>query len=122
MKTILTRLFNHEELTAEESRQILLNISRGMYPEAQIAALLTVFQMRGITVDELTGFREALMETRVPIDFAPYRPIDIVGTGGDGKNTFKHLPPAPASLWRERVTKWPSTAITALLPSAGQAT
>ena len=88
MKTILTRLFNHEELTAEESRQILLNISRGMYPEAQIAALLTVFQMRGITVDELTGFREALMETRVPIDFAPYRPSDIVGTGGDGKNTF----------------------------------
>ena len=88
MKTILTRLFNHEELTAEESRQILLNISRGMYPEAQIAALLTVFQMRGITVDELTGFREALMETRVPIDFAPYRPIDIVGTGGDGTNTF----------------------------------
>lgn len=88
MKTILTRLFNHEELAAEESRQILLNISRGMYPEAQIAALLTVFQMRGITVDELTGFREALMETRVPIDFAPYRPIDIVGTGGDGKNTF----------------------------------
>ena len=88
MKTILTRLFNHEELTAEESRQILLNISRGMYPEAQIAALLTVFHMRGITVDELTGFREALMETRVPIDFAPYRPIDIVGTGGDGKNTF----------------------------------
>ena len=88
MKTILTRLFNHEELTAEESRQILLNISRGMYPEAQIAALLTVFQMRGITVDELTGFREALMETRVPIDFAPYRPIDIVGTGGGGKNTF----------------------------------
>ena len=88
MKTILPRLFNHEELTAEESRQILLNISRGMYPEAQIAALLTVFQMRGITVDELTGFREALMETRVPIDFAPYRPIDIVGTGGDGKNTF----------------------------------
>lgn len=88
MKTILTRLFNHEELTAEESRQILLNISRGMYPEAQIAALLTVFQMRGITVDELTGFREALMETRVLIDFAPYRPIDIVGTGGDGKNTF----------------------------------
>ena len=86
MKTILTRLFNHEELTAEESRQILLNISRGMYPEAQIAALLTVFQMRGITVDELTGFRKALMETRVPIDFAPYRPIDIVGTGGDGKD------------------------------------
>ena len=88
MKTILTRLFNHEELTVEESKQILLNISREMYSEAQIAALLTVFQMRSITVDELAGFREALMETRIPINFAPYRPIDIVGTGGDGKNTF----------------------------------
>ena len=88
MKTILTRLFNHEELTVEESKQILLTISREMYSEAQIAALLTVFQMRSITVDELAGFREALMETRIPIDFAPYRPIDIVGTGGDGKNTF----------------------------------
>lgn len=62
MKTILTRLFNHEELTVEESKQILLNISREMYSEAQIAALLTVFQMRSITVDELAGFREALME------------------------------------------------------------
>ena len=59
MKTILTRLFNHEELTVEESKQILLNISREMYSEVQIAALLTVFQMRSITVDELAGFREA---------------------------------------------------------------
>ena len=88
MKDILTRLFNHEELTSEETKQILLNITREAYPEAQISALLTVFQMRSITVDELIGFREALMETRIPIDFAPYRPIDIVGTGGDGKNTF----------------------------------
>lgn len=88
MKTILTRLFNHEELTSEETRQILLNITRKMYPEAQIAALLTAFQMRSITVDELIGFREALMESCTPINFAPYQPIDIVGTGGDGKNTF----------------------------------
>lgn len=88
MKAILTRLFNHEELTSEETKQILLNITKEMYPEAQIAALLTVFQMRGIKVDELVGFREALMQTRVPIDFAPYKPVDIVGTGGDGKNTF----------------------------------
>lgn len=88
MKAILHRLFNHEELTSEETRQILLNITRELYPEAQIAALLTVFEMRGITVDELLGFRAALMETRIPIDFSPYRPIDIVGTGGDGKNTF----------------------------------
>lgn len=88
MKDILNRLFNHEELTSEETKQILLDITQEKYPEAQIAAMLAAFQMRGITVDELLGFREALMEKRVPIDFAPYRPIDIVGTGGDGKNTF----------------------------------
>lgn len=88
MKAILTRLFNYEELTSEEARQLLLGITQGNYPDAQIAALLAAFRMRGITVDELVGFREALMETRVPIDFSPYRPIDIVGTGGDGKNTF----------------------------------
>ena len=88
MKTILNRLFNHEELTREETKQILLNITEQKYPDAQIAALLTAFQMRGITVEELIGFREALMQTRLAIDFAPYHPIDIVGTGGDGKNTF----------------------------------
>ncbi|MDR0962654.1 MAG: anthranilate phosphoribosyltransferase [Mediterranea sp.] len=88
MKAILTRLFNHEELTGEETRQLLLNITREMYPEAQIAALLTAFQMRGITVDELIGFRQAYMETAIPVDLSPYRVIDIVGTGGDGKNTF----------------------------------
>lgn len=88
MKAILTRLFNHEELNQEETKEILLNITKEKYPEAQIAALLTVFQMRGITVDELIGFREALMTTRVPVDLDAYRPIDIVGTGGDGKNTF----------------------------------
>ena len=88
MKQILNRLFHHEELTTEEARVLLLDISTGRYADAQIAALLTAFQMRGITVDELIGFRQALMETRVPVDFAPYRPIDIVGTGGDGKNTF----------------------------------
>ena len=79
MKQILSRLFNHEHLS---------DITAGRYPDAQVAALLTAFCMRDITVDELTGFREALMQTCVPIDFAPYRPIDIVGTGGDGKNTF----------------------------------
>ena len=64
MKTILTRLFNHEELTVEESKQILLNISREMYSEAQIAALLTVFQMRSITVDELADNCEINWEVK----------------------------------------------------------
>ncbi|MDR0894087.1 MAG: anthranilate phosphoribosyltransferase [Prevotellaceae bacterium] len=88
MKNILTRLFNHEELTGEETRQLLLNITREQYPDAQVAALLTAFQMRGITVDELIGFRQAYMETAIPVDLSPHRVIDIVGTGGDGKNTF----------------------------------
>ena len=88
MKAILSRLFNHEELTRKEAKNLLLNITRGMYNDAQIAALLTVFQMRGIKVEELIGFREALLTTRIPIDFSAYSPIDIVGTGGDGKNTF----------------------------------
>ena len=88
MKAILSRLFNHEELTSEEAKTLLLNITQGQYNDTQIAALLTVFQMRGIKVDELIGFREALLATRVPIDLSAYRPIDIVGTGGDGKNTF----------------------------------
>ena len=88
MKAILSRLFNHEELTRKEAKNLLLNITRGMYNDAQIAALLTVFQMRGIKVEELIGFREAFLTTRIPIDFSAYTPIDIVGTGGDGKKTL----------------------------------
>lgn len=88
MKQILKRLFNHEILSREEARTLLLNITEGAYNDTQIAALLTVFQMRGIKVDELIGFRDALLNTRVPIDLSDYHPIDIVGTGGDGKNTF----------------------------------
>ena len=88
MKEILQRLFRHEELSSEETRRLMLDISAGKYADEQIAALLAAFCMRSITVDELLGFRSALMETRVAIDFSPYHPIDIVGTGGDGKNTF----------------------------------
>lgn len=64
------------------------NIAGGKYNDAQIASLITVFLMRNISVEELTGFREALLEMRVPVDLSDYKPIDIVGTGGDGKNTF----------------------------------
>lgn len=88
MKDILTRLFNHEVLASEETKELLLNITQEKYNDSQIAALLTVFQMRGIKVDELIGFREALLSTRLPVDLSAYKPIDIVGTGGDGKNTF----------------------------------
>lgn len=88
MKAILSRLFNREVLTSEETKEILLNITKEKYNDAQIAAMLAIFQMRGITVDELIGFRDALMTTCVPVDLDAYKPIDIVGTGGDGKNTF----------------------------------
>ena len=88
MKQLLYRLFEHQYLGREEARVILQNFAEGRSNDAQIASLITVFLMRSISVEELTGFREALLDMRVPIDLAEFKPIDIVGTGGDGKNTF----------------------------------
>lgn len=88
MKKILNRLFRHEELTQEEAKNLLQQVTEGCYNETQLASLLTVYQMRSIRVPELLGFREALLNTRIPIDLSAYHPVDIVGTGGDGKNTF----------------------------------
>lgn len=88
MKEILLRLFAHEELSSSEACWLMLGVTNGDYNDAQLASLLTVFQMRGVTVPELVGFRRALLSTRVPVDLSDYAPIDIVGTGGDGKNTF----------------------------------
>lgn len=81
-------MFEHRNLSREEAREVLLNIADGRYNDAQLAAFMTVFLMRSITIDELTGFRDALLERRRPIDFDGAKAIDIVGTGGDGKNTF----------------------------------
>lgn len=88
MKEILLRFFAHEELSSSEACSLMLGVTNGDYNDAQLASLLTVFQMRGVTVPELVGFRRALLSTRVPVDLSDYAPIDIVGTGGDGKNTF----------------------------------
>jgi anthranilate phosphoribosyltransferase len=88
MKTILNRLLNHEELTREETKEILINITKSGYPNEQITALLTGLQMRGITVDELLGFRDGILETGVHAKLDCDKYIDIVGTGGDCKNTF----------------------------------
>ena len=88
MKQILDKLFEHRYLGRTEARDILQNIVQGKYNDAQIASLITVFLMRNISVEELTGFRDALLEMRIPVDLSEYAPIDIVGTGGDGKNTF----------------------------------
>ena len=88
MKDVLYRLFEHQYLGHDEARTILQNIAAGKYNDSQIASLITVYLMRNISVEELTGFREALLEMRVPVDLSEFKPIDIVGTGGDGKNTF----------------------------------
>ena len=88
MKDILNRMLNHEELTREETKEILIGITMSEYPNEQITALLTALQMRGITVDELLGFRDGILETGVPVPLDCDRYIDVVGTGGDRKNTF----------------------------------
>ena len=81
MKQILYRLFEHQYLGREEARNILQNIAEGRYNDSQIASLITVFLMRSISVEELTGFREALLEMRVPVDLSEYKPIVVAGAG-----------------------------------------
>lgn len=88
MKALLSRLINHESISAEEAKQILISISKGDYNQAQIASFLTVYMMRSITVNELQGFRDALLELCLAVDLQTYDPIDLCGTGGDGKDTF----------------------------------
>ena len=88
MKDILNRMLNHEELTREETKNIIVGITRSEFPDEQITALLTALQMRGVTVDELLGFRDGILATGVPVPLQCDRYIDVVGTGGDRKNTF----------------------------------
>lgn len=88
MKDILHRVLNHGELTREETKDILVGITKREIPDEQIIALLTGLQMRGVTVDELLGFRDGILETGVPATLDCDRYIDVVGTGGDCKNTF----------------------------------
>jgi len=88
MKDILNRLINHETISTEEAKQVIVNISNDMYNPSQITCFLSVFMMRSITIEELKGFRDALLELCIPINLSDFNAIDIVGTGGDGKNTF----------------------------------
>jgi anthranilate phosphoribosyltransferase len=88
MKTILNRLINHDVLSKEDARQVLVNIAKGTYNPSQIAAFLTVYMMRSISIEELEGFRDALLELCLAVDLSDYDPIDLCGTGGDGKDTF----------------------------------
>lgn len=88
MKKILQYLFEHKTLTGDAAKEVLVNIGRGIYNEHEVTAFMTVYLMRSITIEELNGFRDALLELCVKTDLADYHTIDIVGTGGDGKNTF----------------------------------
>lgn len=88
MKETLNRLINHEILEKEDAKKILVNIAKGDYNTSQIAAFLTVYMMRSVTIEELEGFRDALLELCLAVDLSAYNPIDLCGTGGDGKDTF----------------------------------
>ena len=88
MKQLLNRLINQETISSEEAKRVLVNISKGDYNESQIASFLTVYMMRPISIDELRGFRDALLELCISVELDGYDTIDLCGTGGDGKDTF----------------------------------
>nr|WP_321229994.1 anthranilate phosphoribosyltransferase [uncultured Psychroserpens sp.] len=88
MKHILNRLINHESISTEEAKNVLVNISEGKYNQSQIASFLTIYMMRSVTLEELQGFRDALLELCIPVNLSDFNTIDLCGTGGDGKDTF----------------------------------
>ncbi|MBX3241654.1 MAG: anthranilate phosphoribosyltransferase [Chitinophagaceae bacterium] len=88
MKTILQYLFEYKTLSRQQAKEVLVEISKGSYTESEVTAFITVYLMRTITIDELQGFADALRELCVPVPLNDYKVVDIVGTGGDGKNTF----------------------------------
>lgn len=87
MKKTLQYLFEHQTLSRDQAREVLVNIGKGIYNEHEVTAFMTVYLMRSITIEELQGFRDALLELCVKA-LGDVDAIDIVGTGGDGKNTF----------------------------------
>jgi anthranilate phosphoribosyltransferase len=88
MKKILNYLFDHKTLSRQEAEEVLTNIATGKYSESEIAAFITVYLMRSITVDELSGFRDALLSQCLRVDLGDFDTMDVCGTGGDGKDTF----------------------------------
>ncbi len=88
MKTILDKLFQHQVLSKNEAKQLLIDMTNGMFNPSQLAAILTIYNIRTITLNELIGFREALRELSIKINLSEFKTMDVCGTGGDGKNTF----------------------------------
>ena len=88
MKEILNRLIKYKTLNEVESKDILIKISNGELNNSQISSFLTVYMMRNITLQELKGFKDALIELCIKVDLKEFDTIDLCGTGGDGKDTF----------------------------------
>lgn len=88
MKDIINKLSLHNTLSKDEAKDVLLNISKGKYNNSHISSFLTIFMMRNITLEELQGFKEALLELCIKVDLSEYNAIDLCGTGGDNKDTF----------------------------------
>ncbi len=88
MKAILNHLFEYKTLTKDQAKETLIGIGKGNYNSSQIASFLTVYMMRSIRVEELEGFRDAMLELCLPVDLSAYDAMDVCGTGGDGKDTF----------------------------------
>jgi anthranilate phosphoribosyltransferase len=88
MKAILNHLFENKTFSREQSKEILTNIAQGQYNNSQMAAFMTAYCMRSITVDELEGFRDAMLDLCLPAELGTHELIDLCGTGGDGKDTF----------------------------------
>ena len=88
MKDILNSLYEHKTLSRSTAKEVLVNIASAKYATAQVASFMSVYLMRPITVEELSGFREAMLELCLRTEFSSQDTIDIVGTGGDGKDTF----------------------------------
>jgi anthranilate phosphoribosyltransferase len=88
MKKILQLLFEHKTLSRATAKEVLVNIGKSVYNEHEVTSFMTVYLMRSITIEELQGFQDALLELCVPVNLNGHQVMDIVGTGGDGKNTF----------------------------------
>lgn len=88
MKEILSYLFGYHQLSSSQAEEILMEIAEGKFTTSEIASFLTVFNMRNISIEELDGFRNALLKMCIPVDLSDFNTIDLCGTGGDGKDTF----------------------------------
>jgi len=88
MKDIFNKLINHDRLTKNEAYDVIINIAEGKLNDSQIASFLTIFMMRRVNLEEIEGFKNALLDLCISVDLSEFNTIDLCGTGGDGKNTF----------------------------------